>query len=300
MVVAFDMARELPRTLLSLAEPYQRGVRAADYELIVMDNGSPSPVTRSDLGSLRPTVRVERVADALPTPVAAANRGIELARGELIGMVIDGARLASPGLLSGALAAARITDRAVITAPGWHLGPATHMEAGRTAYDRSAEDDLLDRIGWPGDGYQLFEISSMGGSMSRGIFGPKGESNSLFMPRSLWEELGGYDARFSLPGGGLANHDLYRRACELPGARLIELLGEGTFHQIHGGAATSRRITTEEMRADYEAIRGAPYRPPQKRPLYVGTVHPSLLPHVERSARATIERREQRRQRRQA
>ena len=35
----------------------------------------------------------------------------------------------------------------------------------------------------------------------------------------LWDELGGLDERFALPGGGLANHDLYRRACELPGHR---------------------------------------------------------------------------------
>ena len=34
--------------------------------------------------------------------------------------------------------------------------------------------------------------------------------------RTMWDELGGLDERFALPGGGLVNHDLYRRACDLP------------------------------------------------------------------------------------
>ena len=70
------------------------------------------------------------------------------------------------------------------------------------------------------------------------------------------------DERFALPGGGLANHDLYRRACALDGVELVVLLGEATFHQYHGGAATSRRFTWDDMHADYPAIRGEPHRPP--------------------------------------
>ena len=67
-----------------------------------------------------------------------------------------------------------------------------------------------------------------------------GESSSLFLTRELWRELGGLDERFALPGGGLVNHDLYRRACALDDVQLVVMLGEGTFHQIHGGASTSR------------------------------------------------------------
>ena len=112
-----------------------------------------------------------------------------------------------------------------------------------------------------------------------------GESSSLFMSAALWDELGGLDERFDLPGGGLVNHDLYRRACGLAGVELLELLGEGTFHQYHGGAATSRRFGWDEMHTQYEAIRGERYRPPTNDPLYVGHVHPAVLPFVESSAR---------------
>jgi hypothetical protein len=100
----------------------------------------------------------------------------------------------------------------------------------------------------------------------------------------------GVAAAFSRPGGGLVNHDLYHRALDLPGVQLVELLGEGTFHQFHGGAATSRRFGWTEMDAQYQALRGRPYRPPATSPLYVGTVPPSTLPHIERSARLAIER----------
>ena len=39
VVVAYDMARELPRTLASLAPAYQRGIERADYEVIVSASG---------------------------------------------------------------------------------------------------------------------------------------------------------------------------------------------------------------------------------------------------------------------
>ena len=127
---------------------------------------------------------------------------------------------------------------------------------------------------------------------SAGWFAPMGESNGLFMDAATWRELGGLDERFVLPGGGLANHDLFRRACELDGTQLVVLLGEGTFHQIHGGAATSGRIGWDDMHAEYVALRGRPYQPPQNERLYLGTVPASALPHVEHAAQRAMQLRE--------
>ena len=101
-------------------------------------------------------------------------------------------------------------------------------------------------------------------------------------------ELGGVDEAFVLPGGGLMNHDLYHRACETEGTTLVELLGEGTFHQYHGGAATSRRFGWKEMQAEYQALRSRPYRPPTAAPLYVGRVGPTYLRHLEHSVRLAL------------
>ena len=261
-----------------------------DYEVIVVDNGSAPPVGPELVASFEGQLRLERIDPAPASPARAANHGLQAAGADLVGLLVDGARLASPGLLAEARRAARLAPRPVITAPAFHLGPVRHMRATEAGYDQATEDRLLAESGWEADGYRLFDISTLAGSWGRGLFGPAGESSSLFCPRTIWDELGGLDERFALPGGGLVNHDLYRRACGLEGVEIVVLLSEGTFHQYHGGAATSRRYSWDEMHADYQAIIGAPHRPPSNPPLYVGRARPALLPLIEHSARQAINR----------
>ena len=108
------MARELPRTLRSLTAGYQRGIAAGDYEVIVVDNGSPEPIDPDVLDRFPGELRHVRVDPAPPTPARAANLGIEMAQAEFVGLLIDGARITSPGLLARAVQARALvgpTDR---------------------------------------------------------------------------------------------------------------------------------------------------------------------------------------------
>ena len=285
VVVSYDMARELPRTLRSLGADYQRGLESGEYEVLVVDNGSPSPVEDVLPPSLREGLRVVRIDPAPQSPAHAANVGIGLAHGELVGLIVDGARMASPGLLSHALAARRLYARPVVATPGYHLGEVRHTDAAVAGDVREREDRLLEATDWGADGYRLFAVSTLANSSARGWFGPMGESSALFLPAGLWKELGGLDEAFALPGGGLVNHDLYRRACSLPDTELVVLLGEGTFHQFHGGAATGRRVGWEEMQDDYESHRGRRYRPPTNDPTYLGHVPPTAFGHLTESVR---------------
>jgi hypothetical protein len=297
VVVAHDMGRELPRTLRSLDVDYQRGVEGADYEVIVVDNGSAEAVVVESPPGIGPARRAIRLDPAPASPAHGANVGIEAASGHLVGLIVDGARLASPGLLATALAASRLGERTVIATLGWHLGPVRHMDAADAGYDQVAEDALLDGLAWEDDGYRLFEAATLGGSSAWGWFSPLAESSALFLAAPLWQELGGLDERFALPGGGLVNHDLYRRACELDGVQLVILLGEGTFHQIHGGSATSGRFSFEELQADYQAIRGDRYLAPTNVPIHLGHVPPVVEPLVVESVELARRYRERQRTR---
>ena len=293
VVVTYDMARELPRTLQSLAVPYQRDIGADDYEVIVVDNGSPEPVDQSLCDRFPGHIRARR-ASTLPHRHRRAPRTLAWRwRAPTSSGSSSTARgMASPKLLARALLAGRLAKRPIVATLAWHLGPTQHVDATDASYDRDAEDALLAEIDWTRDGYRLFGVSTLAASSSRGWFRPMGESNGLFMPRSLWEELGGLDETFVLPGGGLSNHDLFRRACELDDVQLVVLLGEGTFHQIHGGAATSGRFGWDEMHDEYVARRGRRYAPPENARLYFGEIPATTLPIVADSATCAIDARE--------
>jgi len=273
VVVAFNMSRELPRTIKSLSPRLQRGIEASDYEIIVVDNGSAEPVDEAELRRLAGNLKVIRMQNAAVSPVPAIQAGLEAARGELVGVFIDGARMASPGLLANALAASRVHERPVIGTIAFHLGPKVQAESAREGYDQGVEDALLASVRWEEDGYRLFDISALAGSSADGWYVVPAESNAVFMRADHWRALGGYDARFASPGGGLANLDLWARACADPAARLIMLLGEATFHQIHGGVTTQARPSTwPEFHAEYQRIRGKPFQRPTRQPYYFGTL----------------------------
>lgn len=263
VIVAYRMMRELPRTLLSFSRAYQTRPPEGGWEIIVIDNGSPEPLPEPEIfDPATPTRFIRREPDGGVSPVDALNHGLSLARGDLIGVCIDGARLASPGLLGACQRAAAKRSRPVVASRNYHLGPTLQHEAGAADYDQAEEDRLLRAIDWPAGADRLAEIAT---PEVANPAGPLLESNAIFMPRALWDELGGYDPQFRRAGGGTANLDLFLRACALPGAQLIRLVNEGTFHQFHGGTTTGAgpRRAAELLKLgskEYLRIRKRPMR----------------------------------------
>jgi glycosyltransferase involved in cell wall biosynthesis len=292
VVVVYNIPREAPRTLYSLSAEYQRDIAADDYEVIVVDNGSNPPFDADVLEGLSGNFRLIRLDPAPPSPARAINVGLAAARGHTIGVMIDGARMVTPGLLHFASAGVGLYPRAVVSGLGWYLGLDQQRWALECRYDRAREDALLSSIGWPADGYRLFEIAALDETSIDGWFGTIVESNGLFLSRDSWDFMSGVDERFDAPGGGFLNLDIIIRACEFPDSRLVILLGEGTFHQLHGGIATNARPdaihdAVATWRAQYEAIRGRPWQTPAPaHRTYLGVLPPAALAHF---ARAIVE-----------
>jgi glycosyltransferase involved in cell wall biosynthesis len=294
VVVSYNMRREAARTLFSLATPYQRRIAGEDYEVIVVDNGSAEPLDRGLIESFGPGFRYFFRETDSASPAGAVNFGVAKARHECIGVFVDGARIVTPGLLFFARQGLAISERAVVGALGWHLGPDYQWLSMTRGYDREAEDELLRRSEWTTDGYRLFSISSLAGSSRYGYFRTPGECNTLFLRRALYEELGGMDEHFTSIGGGLVNCDFFRRACEARETELVMLLGEGSFHQLHGGASTN--VTGEERERrmlsyahEYEALRGKPFESPEKDAIYLGSLPPAGFDVLEYSIRQAAE-----------
>ena len=298
VIVAFDIPRELPRTLQSLAVGYQRGVDAEDYEVVVVDNGSPEPITPSVFEGLPGQFRLVRIDDAPPSPAHAVNVGLEAARGETVGVMLDGARLASPGLVRFVLAGSHVYPEAAIATLGWYLGYDFQRYALGCGWTQADEDRLLESIAWPANGYRLFEIATLDESSVGGWFEAIFESNALFLPARAWKELGGYDEKFTSPGGGIVNHDLLYRAAKLDELGWVVLLGEATFHQLHGGIATNvppAQIDEAMLRwlEEYRSVRGHEIgRPFVSDPVFLGTLPRSLRPHVAHALNGRLHREE--------
>lgn len=273
VVVHYNIPREFPRTLYSLSPAFQQGISADEYEVIVVDNGSERGPRISEARELGLDVRVIKVPEPTVSPARAANLGLNASIGRYVGVMIDGARLVSPGLLATARDALSIDGRAVVGSRGRYLGPDTQRKSVKMGYSKKVEDESLESIDWRHNGYGLFGISVFDESSGPDWFAPVSESNSLFMSRALWAESGGYDEVFDEPGGGYVNLDMWRRACELPGVRPTLLLGEATFHQLHGGVATnSTEEATAQMRQRYEEIRQQPWARPSARLYFYGSL----------------------------
>lgn len=281
VLIAYNMQRELPRTLESLSRDYQRGSQDIDYEVIVVDNGSNEPLDLSGLQDLGVPVRLFRRDNAGVSPADAINFGAAQSAGDYLAIMIDGARLLSPGVVRGAREALALAAQPVVAVLGLHLGPGHQRQTIEQGYSKEVEDQLLATVNWPQNGYGLFQIAAWGGSCPGGWLTKASESNCIILSRNLFQRLGGYDEAFKMPGGGLVNLDFYKRAVEHRDSTLIYLGGEGCFHQYHGGVTTGQRShghSFADLDREYRTLRGEGFTRPRGQPRVYGQLWPECAP----------------------
>ena len=164
----------------------------------------------------------------------------------------------TPGVLRYGVAGLRCYEPAVVATQQWYVGPGQQPVVVDKGYDQGREDELFSTISWPSDGYRLFEISHFIGD--RDWFDGMLESNCLFAPRSLLEQVGGFDDSFSMAGGGYANLDLWERLGSSPGVTIVTHPGRGFVppgpRGHHHQRRCPRRSTEQDLRLR-RALRGA-------------------------------------------
>jgi len=238
VIICYKMDRQIANTILSLLPPYQQNIDEAQYEIHVIDNGSPEPLDEK-FWKQSPIVHYHYVPkdQATGNPGTALNRGVQLTRSKHLCLMIDGARMLTSGAVRWGLDLLQASPRAVVDVRSFHLGDKLQMDAIAEGYDSEKEQELLNSIGWPGDGYRLFDIG-VPSLPTRSVFlGGVFECNCLFISRGLFDEIAGYDERYADPGGGLVGVDFFHRVVAAADP-IFTMLGEGTFHQTHGGAAS--------------------------------------------------------------
>ena len=294
IVIAYRMPRQLELTLRSLSSGYQRNVCPEQYEVIVIENESDELFNPALLDGLEGQFRYIRRKEPGVSPAAAINHGLAEASGKLICLMIDGARIVSPGLIYSVLQSAAMAEYPLISVPAYILGFREQYEKLGDNYEYAVDQALLESIDWYRQGYKLFDIAHLSGANGNGFFHPAMESNCITVRKDVFAGLGGADQRFNLKGGGMLNLDIYRQLLLLQNHRLFLVFSEGTFHQYHGGTTTSGQKDQSEfvaeMQEQYLKLRGEAYKSVLKEPTIIGTPKSQLLPWLSLSCELGIRR----------
>jgi glycosyltransferase involved in cell wall biosynthesis len=287
VVIFHEMQREACRTLFSLSREFQEHAENLSYEVIAIDNGSKKPLSKQFVEQFGGNFRYEYYDTQAVSPAAAVNHGVSLAQGELVAIIVDGARMASPGLVSQTLTPAKWLSEPAVFSLSWQLGQELQNVSMLSGYNQLVEDELLNSVNWRKNGRKLFDISVLAQSSRRGFLGGvPAEFSWICMKKKTFNSLGGFDEAFISKGGGMMNHDFRNRLMTSPGIEPLMVLGEGVFHQFHGGVATNVPAEMHpqlEFSAEFERIRGKPYEisnTPET--LYFGTMSSNALKFVSR------------------
>ena len=269
----FNNRREARNSLFSLTRGYQIDSGNIPYEVIAIDNGSTEPLSEADVRSFGSEFHYRYVPTRSVSPVEAINEAARAAAGDRLMILIDGAHIVTPRVLRLVYETFERFRAPFIATVPFQLGPMKQNFSVQAGYNQQVEDELLGRSGWRDNGYRLYSAAASFADEGGGWYGQLFESGCFAMRKADYLAMGGFDERFQSPGGGLCNLDIFQRALERPELEYVVLLGEGTFHQVHGGVSTSvpmERHPWEAFHEEFKRIRGRRFVRIPRRPVFVG------------------------------
>lgn len=278
----YNNRREARNTLHSLTRTYQREAEDIPYEVIALDNGSTQPLSDAEVRSFGPEFQYRYVSTQSVSPVEAINAACRDATGEQLLVMIDGAHIVTPQIFRLVREAFRRFPSPFVATVPFYLGPTKQNLSVQAGYNQQTEDELLRECGWKENGYQLYSVSASFADESGGWYGQLFESCCFAIRKADYLALGGFDERFQSRGGGLTNLDLFQRALIREDLTYVVLLGEGTFHQVHGGVSTSvpmEQHPWKEFHQEFIQIRGHRFMRVPRKPVLLGDL-PKEAVHV--------------------
>ena len=277
IVIAHNMRRQASNTVQSLSIQCQKNVSESDYEIIVVENESSNNLDEKQLKAYGGNIHYYSRKEPGKSPVHAINFALSVAKGSLIGLLIDGARMVTSRVVEYALMALRAKSNSLIAIPGYFIGPCEHHYADDYNYSEDQEIKLLESIQWQKNPYRLFNICTISAANPRGAFIPFLECNCFFTSMKNFKSIGGADEKFLLPGGGALNLHTYRKIALLPDCTHYFIAqGEGSFHQLHGGVTTStkkdRDALLKEFSMQLNSTWGEKFRSLHREPILLGAI----------------------------
>lgn len=206
---------------------------AAEFETIVVDDGSRVPVTDA-LPDLVERVHVRVVRQPNAGPGAARNRAAAEARGELL-VFLDDDCVPDPEWLA-------TLGREAAAHPGAGIGGRTVNRLTGNAYSRASQT-LID---------YLYEYYNSGEAEY-----PMFTTNNLALPRGEFLRIGGFDTRFTRAGG--EDRELCLRWVRSGGRfRYVPQAVVFHFHRLSLASFLKLHFTYGRGAAQFHRIRGSP------------------------------------------
>jgi glycosyltransferase involved in cell wall biosynthesis len=286
------MRRQALNTLYSLSAVYQRNINLDDYEVIVVENASDENLDPNEIAALDGNFNYFLRNETEVSPAPAINFALEQCRGEILGLIIDGARMLTPQVLAHTLSVRKMFESPLIVVPGYHLGE--QWQENMDGNQAKKEQGMLESIQWKTDGYSLFKHACFSPGNRNGYFHPLMECTALFCNRVSFSNIGGADENFAFAGGGSLNLHIYRSLGVQHKNTLVILPGEGNFHQYHGGVTTRAFTEREELLRVFNdqlnSYWDGQYKALRREPILFGAIGAAAQKFLESSCEAGVRR----------